>query len=282
MTYSLTRPQFCLPFVVNGTVTVNFTDLSTTGPITIGSSSTIRYTDRTTDPSTDAWAYLAQEMSSGDAGGSWAATELAGDYQGRVVLTRTPADAKTVDTVVFSSTTFSNLFGFTTASNGATANAVTAQQMGHGLWIAHSGADTFQAIAGEVTTDDAVVITESPDGTATLDDFGGVERVEIEIQQIPASMIWADYAERDSGAWATSWGGVYSDDQQAFDTFRQQWLSLSDGQSCRYSRDSASPSIYMAINPGGEDRWIARLNEALTRETMASLRYTLRLTCNKV
>lgn len=279
MTFAYTRPQFCLPFTVNGTVTVNFTDASSTGAITIGSSSTIRYTDRTTDPTSDAWAYLAQEMSSGDAGGTWAASELAGGYQGRVVLTRTPSDGKTVDTVVFSSTAFSNLFGFTTASNGATANAVTAQSMGTGLWIAHSGADTFLEM-DESWSDDAVVITESPDGTSTIDDFGGVTRREIVITQVPAAMVYPHYVEDDD--WISSYSGVLSDEQQSWDTLRQQWLLLSDGQTCRYSPDATGPSVYYSLSPGAEDRWIASTRNAAEIETRAPYRFRLTITANEV
>ena len=293
MPFSYTRPQFSLPFTIPaGTVTIDFTDLSSQ---VVNIASAVRYTVRElTDPSVCAWAYLASEMNGDDSGANntWAASEVSGDYQGLMRLTcdRTaPGDTKTIQTITFSSTTLSNFFGCTTTTPnvivvGNDEQYFQGTQMGYGLWIAHSGADCFLEI-NESTTEDAVVVTESPDGTSTIDDFGGVTRKEIVISQVPASMIWDYYAQGGEGSnsdWVDTYGGTQYDDQQAFDVFRQQWLLLSDSQSCRFFPDQSVLGQYTEINPGAADMWIARLSEAVERESRAPYRFRLTITANEV
>ena len=63
---AFTVPQFAIPFTVAGTVTITFTDASTTAATVV---SATRYNDRRFSSSTDAAAYVATAMSSADSGG---------------------------------------------------------------------------------------------------------------------------------------------------------------------------------------------------------------------
>jgi hypothetical protein len=289
MPFSYSNPQFCLPFTIPaGTIVIAFTDLSSVN-VTVAEAT--RYTDRTGDPASDAWAYLAAELNADDSGanGTWTATEVSGGYQGLVKLAcdrSGSGDGKTIQSVTFPSTTMSNLFGITTVNPSITVGSVSDQsfqgtQMGYGLWIAHTGADIFQALT-EARTLDVGTATESPDMSATLLSFGQVKRRTVLMLSVPAAMVWDHYASSADSDWVDVYGGVQYDDQQAFDVFRRQWLGLADGQYCRYSEDATAPSTYVQLVPGAADGWIFDLSSAVEASLDGSYKFTLELTANEV
>lgn len=280
---NFTQPQFALPFTLNGTVTMTFTTGANVGPVTIGSSSTTRWNDRTGATATDALAYLADAMNTADSGGTWAASEASGDYLGRSVLTTgrdAPAgDARTLATVIFAGGITGKMFGFT--SNTATAGValvggtVTSTWCRQYLWIPQP-ASTILLGVNEKTSLDAVVATSSPDGTTTRDFYGGVNIRRVEIFSVPAASIWQHYA--DDADYAGKIGATTGDENCAFDEFRKLWRDgLPTSAYCKFWPDLATLPIYTQLEPGGDEMWMGDLSQALMVEQRAPYRYLLSL-----
>lgn len=275
---AFTQPQLALPFVLNGTVTATFTSGADVGPVTVGSSNTVRYNDRTGATGTDALAYLANALDTADAGGTWAASEATGDYLGRAVLTtdRTGAgDGRTLATVVFAGSITGKMFGFTSNTATATSQAITSTWCRQYLWIPQPAATILQS-KNELTRLDAVVATSSPDGTTTRDYYGGVDIREIEVLSVPAASIWQHYA--DDADYAAKIGAATGDENCAFDEFRKLWRDgLPSGYYCKYWPDLATLATLTRLEPGGEEMWIGDTKQAIEVEQRAPYRFTLSL-----
>tara|TARA_R110000751_G_scaffold273961_1_gene374806 strand:+ start:18717 stop:19550 length:834 start_codon:yes stop_codon:yes gene_type:complete len=262
---AFTVPQFAIPFTVAGTVTITFTDASTTAATVV---SATRYNDRRFSSSTDAAAYVATAMSSADSGGAWTASEVAGDFQGKLSLTRgSITDGKTVSLITFSAGLTGKMFGYDSNAPTATANVVTGTWMRQYLWIPHPTALVFQTRT-EVFTDDSLVITSSPSGSSTVDQFGRINRAEIEIVDIPAASMLQHYTSQ--ADFAAKIGATTGDLNCNFDSFRQDFIDIGATE-MRYSKDRTVPATYTTLKPYDESDWLRDVSPRSPAVTVASI-----------
>ena len=273
---NFTQPQFALPFTLNGTVTANFTTGLPVGPVTVGSSSTTRWNDRTGATATDALAFLTDALDTADTGGTWAATEASGDYLGRCVLTTVRTglgDGRTLSSLVFAGSVTGKMFGFTSNTATASAQAVTSIWCRQYLWIPQPASTILQGV-NELTRLDAVVGTSSPDGTTTRDYYGGVDVRRIEIFSVPAASIWQHYA--DDSDYATKIGATVGDENCAFDEFRKLWRNgLPASAYCKYWPDLATLGTLTQLEPGADEMWMGDLTQGIEVEQQAPYRFLL-------
>lgn len=284
---AFTQPAFALPFVVSGTITLTFNDAST-HVATIGTSSIVRFNDRSGATGTDAVAYTVLALDTSDGGGTWVAAAVPGDFLGRVKFTRTPSDGKLLSVIAFSGGLTGKMFGFTSntpsvADGQIIADVATGTWQLQYLWIPQPASQILQG-ESEKTSVDAVVATSSPDGTTTRDFYGGVDRRRIVIYSIPAAGIWQTYA--DAASFSTINGNTAGDQNCAFDEFRKLWrtdLPTVDTAKlyCRYYID-ASSTDHVQLDPGQDDPWIGDLSTALEVESRSPYRFALTLAAFEV
>ena len=279
-----TQPQFALPFVVDGTVTVAF-DTGADVVVSVGSSTTVKFNDRSDAHSGhDAVDFVVDAIDTADTGGTWAYAEVAGDFKGRTKWTRTASDGRNLSAITFSGGLTGRMFGFTDdspslADGQIVANVATGTWIRQYLWIPQPASQILLA-EEEKTRVDAVVSTSSPDGTTTRDYYGGADRRRIVIYSIPAAGIWQFYA--DQAGYSANQGNTAGDLNCAFDSFRQLWrgdLPTSDAAKlyCRFAPDLTSPLTSVQINPGAGDTWIGDLSQALEVESRSPYRFALTL-----
>lgn len=290
MAFVYRNPMFAIPWTLNTTVTVTFTAGLDLGPVTIGGASTTVWTDRR-GGSEDPWAVLVSALNTADAGnGTWSQAERATDYRGRLRLTcdRSAGDGRTISEVQFADANVAALFGFTSSGNApdivGNDQNFDAPRMGYGQWVTHTLADLLMAEL-ETRQLDEVAVAESPDGTSTVLDFGGVERKIISLIDVPPAMVLPYYAEGGEFAdddWMTNIGGPVGDTQAAFDTLRRQVLTLGDGQYLRFYPDQDTPATYVDLAIGREDTWIRGLSTVASRFSSAPLAYAFTITGNEV
>jgi len=303
-----TQPQLCLPVITassNGphmkiTLAASLVG-ATTVNVSLADNDTTRgkyWNDRDFGSASNLANALciaanAAEVAAGT-NGVWSASEVSGDYLGRINLARAYGDtADDVTNVLFTSSDFGGaMLGFT--SNTATPDSTTYSGPGFdpinwvgtwiagNLWIPQPSGLVLQGI-NETTTRDTGVSTSSPDGTTTRDFYGRVSLKRIEIVSVPAACVWQHYA--DDSDYTASPGATAGDLNMAFDKFRQQWVSIATGDYCRLFKDSGSVTTsadYVQLEPGGDDDWMWDTARAVAVESKAPLRYILTLTAFEV
>lgn len=264
----ITKPQFSLPQAIAGTVTIHFSDATTTA---ISVTSATRWNDRTLAAATDAWAYVVAALSSGDSGGTWAASEPSSGLLGRAAATRTPSDGKTVTKIVFSGGLTGAMFGFSTDEPTAAANVVTGTWQRSGLWLARGGRCYTPGSWGEDS--DLVIETMSDDGSSTRDYYGTVTEVPIEIFMIPGALIYPDH---NTSTRANINGLLTTDPNVSWQTFVKTWRDTDTSTAsaaCRYAPDRDTPTTYYSLNTLRQG--LGRASASSRRTSKAPLLYRI-------
>ena len=278
-----TQPQWCAAFEITTDVeiTLAFTDL-TTKLLTIPAPGSLLYNDRTGNIGTDLLAWLADQMTTQDFGETWTASEPSGSYIGRPTLTNTHPrfDTKTLDTVTFTSGLTNVDLGFESATMNAFLDAsgfdyaITGAWLRGRLWIAQES--SFLAL-DEVTREDTVVVTTSPDGTNTKDYYGGLSMRATELLTVPAAIVWPHYAN--DALFTAAVSGMTAGDLNApLDIFRQHWRDSS--YPVRYSPDLTAPTVFYELEV--VDPWIGSLKRVVNPIGLSPRLYNARLTALEV
>ncbi len=256
-------PQIAYPVTVPaGTLRLHFTDLTTKDLSITGGVS--RYNARSTDEAVDALAYLAAQAEAADAptGGTWDAGEANGYYKGLPTLTNaTRTDGKTLGSIEFRDGLSGALFGFDLDTIVVSGGVAVGLWQRRGLWLPSPVIDggPYAALI-EPTTSDAVMLTESPDGSVTRDAGGRLTRWTIELEDLPPASVLPHYSEQ--LVWANEVYGVAGDPNMALESWRRNFLD-DDADSFRLWPDHEDLSTFYDLRPGQGDDWIAGLGDFL-------------------
>lgn len=283
-----TTPQWVASYTqtVSPVITLTFTDTTTkalTLPLGVGPPPwppLTLWNDRTGAPATDLLAWVAVEMSGEDAE-VWDDLEPAGDYLGRpqLVCDHPRADGKTLLKVEFTSGLQAADLGFEFSSmpaviTGGGDYAITGAWIRGRLWIPQ--ASSFMAL-DEVTREETVVVTTSPDGTNTKDYYGGLDIRTTELLTVPAAIVWPQYA--DDPLFTAAVSGMTAGDLNApLDIFRQAWRDQTGP--IRFSPDLTAPGTYVELE--AVDPWIGNLTTVAIPIGLSPRLYNARLTALEV
>ena len=279
-----TQPQWVAAYTMTGNPVIRLTFTDTTiKTLTLPGTGLTRYNDRRFLVASDLLAWVADEMTNTDLPGeTWTASEPAGDYLGRSALTNTHprVDTKTLNRIDFMTPTILSGADLGYDSNTVFATLAAPNYVLTGTWIRGRlwipQGSSFMAL-DEVTREDTVVVTTSPDGTNTKDYYGGLTLRTTELLTVPAALVWPQYA--DSALFTAAVSGMTAGDLNApLDVFRQAWRDTP--LSIRYSPDLTLPSVYHDLN--AVDPWIGNLTTAATPIGLSPRLYNVRLTALEV
>jgi hypothetical protein len=265
-------PAFARPITVaTSTITIDY-DGATTEVISITGAT--RYNDQSGDAATDLWAYVLAAINAASAF-TWVGEAVTNRPFGRRRLAINGA----VDFVVsltFSSAALATALGFSSATPAVVVSGsvtytsrVTAAWTPQGYWSPHSGLVT-PLVRDPWRYEDAALVTQSPTGATTVDDYGGVAVRQVQLARLYAANALACY-RGDADFIGDQGDLVVTDPHYAWEDFRRGWLQA--GGAARYYPDRDTPATYSTVYPRAP--WIASSSQGLTQGRGNPLVYDL-------
>ncbi|MBB77347.1 MAG: hypothetical protein CMJ75_22810 [Planctomycetaceae bacterium] len=285
---SLTVCSFALPYKIASGPQIEF-KLAGSSAVQVTIPSGTYYPDHDTSGSSNLHKAICDALTSADSTGSWAFSEIAGDYRGRWLIKRAQSGGEeleylksltaevTMEDLGFSSTSVSPDSGTATA---ATAVLTPSDRTG-GSWVLNplSGAGIY--LGGLERPLSHCVSTTSPSGVTTIDHYGSQTVKRIEFSTLPAASVYPFFCS--DSAYMAALGATAGDLNSAFDTLRSKWASLDTSiGSARFYPDISAPSAYVSVQPGQGQSWLSSLDSAAQEVSRAPLLYDLTIELFKV
>jgi hypothetical protein len=265
-------PALARPIAIGAsTITIDY-DGATTEVISVTAAT--RYNDLSGDAASDLWAYVLAAINAGSAF-TWVAETVANRPYGRRRLAVNGAPDFVVS-VTFSSSALSTALGFSSTTPAVVVSGsvsftsrVTALWTPQGYWTPHSELVTA-LVRDPWRYEDAALVTESPTGGATVDDYGGVALRRVDMVRLYAANALECY--RLDGDFAVGQGDLLTTDPHySWEAFRRGWLQ--GGGSARYYPDRAAPATYNTVQPRAP--WIASSSQGLSEFRTNPLTFNL-------
>lgn len=267
-------PALARPITIGAsTITIDY-DGATTEVINVTAAT--RYNDLSGNASSDLWAYVLAAINAASAF-TWVAETVANRPYGRRRLAIN-GETDTVVSVTFSSSALATAMGFSSTTPsvatietapGVFSSRVTALWTPQGYWSPHSELTTA-LVRDPWRYEDAALVTESPTGGATVDDYGGVALRRVDLVRLYAANSLECY--RLDSDFATGQGDLLTTDPHySWEAFRRGWLQA--GGSARYYPDRETPATYNTVQPRAP--WIASSSQGLSEFRTNPLTFNL-------
>jgi hypothetical protein len=216
--------------------------------------------------------------------GTWAATESAGDFVGKITLTRTAGDGSDdVTSLDLQGPITETHLGWASAvrvpdseTAGVTA-AWAADYMAYQLWIPHRINEIILAVDewydDEIGTGTATPVHE------TQDYYGSIGTRLIQIDWLGGASVLTHYAADVN--YTNTISATANDPNCAWEAFRKRWRILTGtAKQARWSPDYTTPSVYVSLLP--RKPWIFDVRSSLTELQRSEDFYRLTLNCTQV
>ena len=242
-----TVPQICLPIVTTTGTTIDLIlAVSLVGsPHTVSATlpAGTYYNDRRFTASGNLAKEICDVLQSQEASdgtnGTWTPTETAGDFVGKITLTRTAGDASDdVTSLDLQGPITETHMGWSASPRvpdsevvGATA-AWAADYMAYQLWVPHRIAEIILAVDERVT--DEVGTATSTAVHETQDYYGSINTRIIQLDWLGGASALSFYAE--DVTYTNAIGATANDPNCAWEAFRARWRTLSGRRSRRDGR----------------------------------------------
>lgn len=270
---SLRTPAFARPITIGAsTITLTY-NVATTEVINITAAT--RYNDLSSSASSELWAYVLAAINAASAFTYALSSPSARPYGRRQIAVVIDGDFLTG--VTFSDAALALALGLPSATPTPAVTAAgtikTSRVVGawtpQGYWTPHSELVTA-LVRDPWRYEDAALVTESPTGGATVDDYGGVALRRVDLVRLYAANALECY-RLDSDFTVGQGDLLTTDPHYSWEAFRRGWLQA--GGSARYYPDRETPATYNTVQPRAP--WISSSSQGLSEFRTNPLTYNL-------
>ena len=281
---SLTVCAFALPYKIDNGPHFEFKLASATA-VQVTVPDGVYYPDHDTGAASNLLKAITTALTTADTTGTWSFSEVAGDYRGRWQIARAQGAGETLEYLKSLTSEISMIeAGFSTASvvpdSGTESSAsatFTPSDRFAGSWVLGSLNSTELFVGALERPQSHTVITTSPGGVSTVDNYGDLTTKTIELSTLQAASVYPFFSGELS--YMNKIGATIGDENAAFDTLRSRWADLDTSiGNGRFYPDIDAPSSYVEVQPGQGHQWIQSLDNAAVEISRSPLLYDLSIT----